>query len=74
MPLALNKIDKLGVTGQPYGRKGTITKLSKDLVPAAIEGIADMDGMETTWVIVFDPLSCGMDGAKSPLGLVCRSL
>ena len=36
-----------------------------------MEDIAKMDGMETARAIALDPLCCGRDGMKSPLGLVC---
>ena len=68
---ALTKTNGLGVPCEPYGRKRAITKFSKDLVPVAIEGIAKMDGMETARAIVLDPLCCGMDLMKSPLGRLC---
>ena len=66
------KLDGLDVLTQPYGRKRAITKFSEDLVPVAIEGIAEMDGMETTWAIVLNPLCWGTDVVKSVLGAFCR--
>jgi hypothetical protein len=65
---ALTKTNGLGVPCEPYGRKRAITKFSKDLIPVAIEGIAEMDGMETARAIALDPLCCGMDLMKPPLG------
>ena len=55
------KTSGLGVPCEPCGRKRAITKLSKDLVQVTIEGIAEMDGMESAWAIVLDPLCCGID-------------
>jgi hypothetical protein len=44
---------------------------SKDLVQVAIEAIAEMDGMETAWAMVLNPLCWDIDVVKSPLGLLC---
>jgi hypothetical protein len=48
---------------ESYGRKRAKAKSSKDTVPAAIEGIAEMDGDRSG-----DSGLLGIDVMKSPLG------
>jgi hypothetical protein len=53
------------LASQPYGPKSAIAKLSENLVPVAIEGTSEMDGTETSWAIVLNPLCWGRDMVKS---------
>lgn len=62
------------IPSKPDGRQRAVAQLSNDPVSSLMQDVSEMDRVEASWSIAFDPFSVRADIVKSRFGSIPRQL